>query len=55
MSASKKHIPASKKLKMRIPPVVVITNTFIPAEGNPFPEKLKKAQEILSKTKFIDR
>lgn len=45
---------ASKKRRKRIPPVVVVTNTFIPVEENPFPEKLKKAQEILSKTKFLN-
>jgi len=55
MPVAKKHIANSKKRKKRIPPVVVVTNTFIPAEENPFPEKLKMAQEILGKTKFLDR
>ena len=55
MPVTKKHTHASKKVKKRIPPIVVVTNTFIPAEGNPFPEKLKKAQQILSKTKFLFR
>jgi len=30
-------------------------STFMPAEYNPFPEKLKMAEEILSRTKFLDR
>jgi len=38
-----------------LPHVVVVINTDIPAEQTLFPEKLKKAQEILSKTKFLDR
>jgi hypothetical protein len=54
MPTAKKHT-SSKKRKKQIPPVIVVTNTFIPAEDNPFPEKLKMAQEILSKTKFLDR
>lgn len=54
MPVTKKHTTASKKSKKRIPPVIVVTNTFIPVEKNPFPEKLKKAQEILRKTKFLN-
>jgi hypothetical protein len=55
MPALKKHTATGKKRKKRLPPVVVVTNTFPAAAENPFPEKLKKAQEILSKTKFLDR
>jgi len=55
MPVAKKHTPASAKRKKRIPPIIVVTNSFIPATENPFPEKLKKAQDILSKTKFLDR
>jgi len=55
MPIAKKHTTTTSERKKRIPPVVVVTNTFIPATENPFPEKLKKAQEILSKTKFLDR
>ena len=55
MPTAKKHTVNVKKRKKRIPPVVVVTNTLIPAEENPFPEKLKMAKEILSKTKFLDR
>jgi len=55
MPVTKKHIATSAKRKKRIPPVVVVTNTFMPAAENPFPEKLKKAQAILAKTKFLDR
>ena len=54
MPIIKKHTTTSAKRKKRIPPVIVVTNTFIPAAENPFPEKLKKAQEILSRTKFLD-
>jgi hypothetical protein len=35
-----------------MPAVVVVTHRFFPAEENPLPEKLRKAREILSKTKF---
>jgi hypothetical protein len=55
MAVTKKHMATTAKRKKRIPPVVVVTNSFIPVAENPFPEKLKKAQEILSKTKFLDR
>ena len=54
MPVSKKNTTTSKKRKKRLPPVVVVTNTFIPAKEDPFPEKLKNAQEILSKTKFLN-
>jgi len=55
MSTTKKDTTSIKKRKKQIPPVVVVTNTFKPIEEYPFPEKLKQAQEILSKTKFMDR
>ncbi len=54
MLPTKKITTSDRKRKKRIPAVVVVTNTFLPIEENPFPEKLKKAQEILSKTKFLD-
>ena len=55
MSATKKNSVSSKKRKKRLPPVVVVTHTFVPAEETLFPEKLKKAQEMLNKTKFLDQ
>ena len=55
MPVTKKHTTTGAKRKKRLPPVIVVTNTFIPASENPFPEKLKRAQEILSKAKFLDR
>lgn len=55
MPATKKHTAANKKRKKRIPSVVVVTNTITSAAENPFPEKLKKAQDILSRTKFLER
>ena len=54
MPVVKKQVAANKKRKKRITPVVVVTNTILPVEETLFPEKLKKAQEILSKTKFLD-
>jgi hypothetical protein len=54
MPVMKKHPTSSKKRKKGLPPVIVVINTFISVAENPFPEKLKKAQEILSRTKFID-
>jgi hypothetical protein len=53
MPVTKKPTAVSTKSKKRIPPVVVVTNTFIPAAENPFPEKLKKAKDILGKTRFL--
>ncbi len=55
MPSAKKHISNIRKRKTQKSSVVVVTNTIIPAEKNPFPEKLKMAQDILSKTKFLDR
>jgi len=55
MPAARKNTSSIKKRKKQIPPVVVVTHTFMPAEYNPFPEKLKMAEEILSRTKFLDR
>jgi len=37
-----------------LPPAYPFTHTLLPPGENPFPEKLKKAQEMLSKTKFLD-
>lgn len=55
MPAAKKHTSRIKKRKKQIPPVVVVTHTLISAEENPFPQKLKMANEILNRTKFLDR
>jgi hypothetical protein len=54
MPVSKKHTSDTKKRKKRLPPVVVVTRGSFPIDENPMPEKLKRAQEILSKTKFPD-
>jgi hypothetical protein len=54
MPVVKKHTVNAKKRKKRLPPVIVVTHSFFPVEENPMPEKLKKVQEILSKTKFLD-
>jgi hypothetical protein len=54
MSVIKKRTSNTKKRKKRLPPVVVVTRSSFPIDENPMPEKLKRAQEILSKTKFPD-
>jgi hypothetical protein len=54
MPIVKKLASRTKKRRKKIPPVVVVTHSFLTADENPMPEKLKKAQEILSKTKFPD-
>jgi hypothetical protein len=54
MSVVKKHTSNTKKLKKKIPPVTVVTRSSFPVDQNPMPEKLKRAQEILGKTKFPD-
>jgi hypothetical protein len=54
MPGVKKHTSSTKKRRKKIPPVVVVTHSFFPVVENSMPEKLKKAQEILSKTKFPD-
>jgi hypothetical protein len=48
------EIKRNKKSKKRMPPTVVVTHSYFSAEDNPMPEKLKKAQEILRKTRFPD-
>jgi hypothetical protein len=55
MPATKKSNARKPTRKKRIPPVVVVTNTIVPADQTLFPEKLLKAKEILSKTKFLPR
>jgi hypothetical protein len=50
----KKHPSNTKKRKKKLPPVVAVTRSSFPVDENPMPEKLKMAQEILSKTKFPD-
>ena len=55
MSVTRKNSSARKARKKRITPMIVVTNTILPAEQTLFPEKLKMAQEILSKTKFLPR
>jgi len=54
MGTAKKHTSNTRKGKKQDPQIIVVTNTFIPAENNPFPEKLKLAKDILSRTKFLD-
>lgn len=55
MPTSKRNTAASRKNKKKIAPVVVVNKSFISANDNPFPEKLAKANAILSKTKFLSR
>jgi hypothetical protein len=54
MPVIKKHTSNTTKRKKRLSPVVVVTRSSFPIDENPMPEKLKKAQDILSKTKFPD-
>jgi len=55
MPTGKKHIANTRKRKKKAPPVIVVTHEFFPSEENPMPEKLEKARDILSRTKFMDR
>ena len=55
MPSIKKHAASTRKRKKKLPPVIVVTHEFFPAEENPMPEKLEKARDILSRTKFMDR
>lgn len=55
MPTTKKHSIRKSTRKKRIPRVVVVTHTVVPADQILFPEKLEKAKEILSKTKFLPR
>jgi hypothetical protein len=55
MPVTKKKILSNKKRQKKLPPVIVVTHTVTSIEENPFPEKLEKAKEILSRTKFMDR
>ena len=54
MPVIKKQTSNIKKRKKTLPPVVVVTRSSFPVDENPMSEKLKMAQEILSKTKFPD-
>ena len=54
MSVVKKHTSSRKKQKKRIPAAIVVTHSFFLVDENPMPEKLKKAQEMLGRTKFPD-
>lgn len=55
MPAAKKKNTRKPTRKKRIPAIVVVTNTIVPADQSLFPEKLEKAKEILSKTKLLPR
>lgn len=48
----KKKKSSRKRVKKNLPPVVVVTKTFHQAEETRFPEKVKKAKEILSEAGF---
>lgn len=52
MRVMKKQALSTKKRSKKLPPVVVVIHTV--SDDNPFPEKLAKAREILSRTKFMD-
>jgi hypothetical protein len=51
MSVAKKN-STRKTAGKADPEVVVVTKTFVPAKEYIFPEKLKKAKEILTEAKF---
>jgi len=55
MRVTKRHMTKGKKRKKKLPPVIVVTHTVTSIDENPFPEKLEKARDILSRTKFMDR
>jgi hypothetical protein len=48
----KKKKSSRKRVKMNLPAVVVVTKTFHQAEETRFPEKVKKAKEILTEVGF---
>lgn len=54
MSVIKRRTAIKAKRKKNLPPAYPFTHTLLPPGENPFPEKLKKAQDIISKTKFMD-
>jgi hypothetical protein len=47
-----KRNTSHKRAKKNPPTVVLVTKTFHPAEETHFPEKVKKAKEILTKAGF---
>jgi|HubBroStandDraft_1064217.scaffolds.fasta_scaffold1607981_2 hypothetical protein len=55
MPTSKRNAVGLRKNKKEIPPVMVVNKSIISADDNPFPEKLARANKILTKTKFLPR
>jgi hypothetical protein len=55
MSILRKNNAQGKKHKKSLSLPMETRHAFISSEKTLFPEKLKKAQDILSKTKFLDR
>ena len=51
MSPTKKNA-TRKKVKKNASTVVIVTKTFHPAEETRFPEKVKKAKEIITQAGF---
>jgi hypothetical protein len=41
-----------KKIKSKLPRVVIVIKTFLSTEETHFPEKVKKAKEILTEAGF---
>jgi hypothetical protein len=54
MAAIKRRTSIKAKQKKRLPLAYPFTHDLLPPGENPFPEKLKKAQDIISRTKFLD-
>jgi len=55
MSTSGKNNAQNKKHKKSLSLPTETRHNLLSSEKTLFPEKLKKAQDILSKTKFLDR
>ena len=48
----KKKKTSRKRVEKKLPPVLVVTKTFHPAEETLFPEKVEKAKEIITEAGF---
>ena len=54
MGTKKKTIRKASLKKLKKQNTVIIFKTIVPPDGTLFPEKLKKANELLAKMKMMD-
>lgn len=53
-STKKKNIQRKKRNKKKTETVIIVTKTIVPANETLFPEKLKRVNALLKKSKLMD-